>query len=89
MVLGFKVNQVYQRFWLARQAYGGLCGNLNSLAQLMHLYAQFSDSVGVEEKLAYLNEINRYCVCYAYALIMQLLTLDHLPREARHLVRVA
>ena len=41
-----------------------------------------------EEQRASLDEINRYCVCYAYALIMQLLTLDHLPSEARHLVRV-
>ena len=91
VVLGFKVNQVYQRFWLARQAYGGLCGNLNSLAQLMHLYAHAErgmSSLTVEEKLAYLDEINRYCVCYSYALIMQLLTLDHLPNEARHLVRI-
>ncbi len=90
VVLGFKVNQVYQRFWLARQAYGGLCGNLNALAQLMHLYADSMDAIreDEEEKRASLDEINRYCVCYAYALIMQLLTLDHLPSEARHLVRV-
>ena len=90
VVLGFKVNQVYQRIWLARQAYGGLCGNLNALAQLMHLYADSMDAIreDEEEKRASLDEINRYCVCYAYALIMQLLTLDHLPSEARHLVRV-
>ena len=91
VVLAFKVNQVYQRFWLARQAYGSVCGNLNSLAQLMHLYAHASNdaylsSLTAEEKHALLDEINRYCVCYPYALIMQLLTLDRLPNEARHLV---
>ena len=62
-----------------------ISGNLNALAQLMHLYAAES-SLTAAEIDGYLDEIYRYCVVYTYAVIMQLLTLDHLPREARHLV---
>ena len=51
----------------------------------MHLYAAES-SLTAAEIDGYLDEIYRYCVVYTYAVIMQLLTLDHLPREARHLV---
>jgi len=32
IVLGMKINQVYQRYWLARQSYGGYLDSANALA---------------------------------------------------------
>lgn len=85
LLLGFKINRSFDRWWLARQNFTNVCARLSGILTSISL-AKLQKSSVTEEETGRIDRIQRLLLSVPSCIIMTLYSLDKCPLQIRHIL---
>lgn len=85
LLLGFKINRSFDRWWLARQNFTNVCARLSGILTSVSLAKLKKDTL-TEEERGRLDRVQRLLLSVPSSIIMTLYSLDKCPLQIRHIL---
>ncbi len=85
LLLGFKINRSFDRWWLARQNFTNVCARLSGILTSVSLEKLKKDPL-TEEERGRLDRVQRLLLSVPSSIIMTLYSLDKCPLKIRHIL---
>ena len=85
LLLGFKINRSFDRWWVARQNFTNICARLSGLLTSITLVKVGNENLSEEQKTK-IDRIQRLLLSLPFSMIMTLYSLDRCPLQIRHIL---
>lgn len=87
LLLGFKINRSFDRWWLARQNFSSVCARVSGLLTSISLAKLDSANATISQREKdTIHRIQRLFLAFPFSIIMTLYSLDRCPLQIRHIL---